>query len=296
MTLPSNIDGVPVCYFCYDAVDEDGQLLRRDCACRGTDAGFVHLACLTKYAETKSKQARDDMNEFVQPWETCPNCHQDYQNKLAVDIASKFVSFVRRQYPRDKHKQVEALYLKLGALMGMFGRLQPVQKREAGVTADILLSLIDRMKNDASLPRLYSSFAARAHNAHGQIAFEEGTDESAKRAVVHFEKDLKVCEANGDTDGIAMAKRNIAIAKSIYEDDNSEELLEASRELYELRIAQLGEESEHTIREGKNYAIALQNANRGDEARELLMKLLATSKQVLGSHHNTTKEIESKLE
>jgi len=92
MTLPSDIDGVPVCYFCYDAVDEDGQLLQRDCACRGTDAGFVHLACLMKYAETKSKQARDDMTEFVQPWETCPNCHQDYQNKLAVDIGPKAVS------------------------------------------------------------------------------------------------------------------------------------------------------------------------------------------------------------
>jgi hypothetical protein len=29
---------------------------------------------------------------------------------------------------------------------------------------------------------------------------------------------------------------------------------------------------------------------------ELLMKLLATSKQVLGPHHNITKEIESTLE
>jgi hypothetical protein len=110
--------------------------------------------------------------------------------------------------------------------------------------------------------------------------------------VVHLENQLKVNESIGFIDGIANAKRNIAIAKSIYEDDNSEELLETSRELYELRIAQLGEESEYTIRAGKNYAIDLQNANRGDEARELLMKLLATSKQVLGPNHNTTKEVE----
>ena len=297
MTLPSDIDGVPVCYFCYDAVDEDGQLLQRDCACRGTDAGFVHLACLMKYAETKSKQARDDMTEFVQPWETCPNCHQDYQNKLAVDIASKFVSFVRRQYPRDTHKQVESLYLKLCALDSMFGMLTPVQMIELGVTANVILSLIDRMKGDvSSLPIRYSQMKAEAYNTHGRIALDEGTEESARRAVVHFGNELQVNEAIGFIDGIAHAKLNIAYAKSKYEGNNDEEVLKASEELYKVRAAELGDEHEHTIKSGKNYATALRNANRGDEARELLTKLLATSKQILGSHHNTTKEIELKLE
>jgi len=46
---------------------------------------------------------------------------------------------------------------------------------------------------------------------------------------------------------------------------------------------------------GKNYAGELQDANRGGEARELLAKLLATSKQVLGPHHSTTKKVESVL-
>ena len=104
-------------------------------------------------------------------------------------------------------------------------------------------------------------------------------------------------EAIGDDEDIAATKGNIAIAKFIYEGaSNNEELLKANEELYELRVAKHGEENEYTIFAGKYYAIALRNANRGDEARELLTKLLATSKQILGSHHNTTKEIESKLE
>ena len=185
--------------------------------------------------------------------------------------------------------------MKLRSFSSMFERLQPVQKREAGVTANVLISLIDRMKNDAPLSRRYLWFEANAYNTHGRIALIEGTEKSARRAVTHFEKDLKVCKTIGDVEGIVDAKGNIAIAKSIYEDDNSEELLETSRELYELRIAQLGEESEQTIRAGKNYAIGLQNANRGDEARELSMKLLATSKQVLGPHHSTTKEVENTI-
>ena len=105
----SGDDGVAVCYLCLDGeVDDAGQPLRRDCACRGTDAGFVHLSCLTNYAATKSKQSRD-MIGFAMLWHTCPNCHQEYQNELAVDIANKFASFVRGQYPDDTQKQVEFL-------------------------------------------------------------------------------------------------------------------------------------------------------------------------------------------
>jgi hypothetical protein len=193
---------------------------------------------------------------------------------------------------------VEALYLKLFALMKMIKRLTAMQKREAGVTANVLLSLIDRMKNEVSpLPMRYSGFEADAYNVHGCIALAEGTEESARRAVVHFENQLKVFEAIGYTDGIVTAKSNIAIAKSKYEvGNNNEELLNASRKLYELRIAKLGEESEYTIEVGRIYAIDLRKANRGDEARELLTKLFATSKRVLGPHHKTTKEVTSALE
>jgi hypothetical protein len=285
-----------VCYLCLDGeVDKSDQPLRRDCACRGSDAGFVHLACLTGYAETKSKQARG-MMDFREPWLTCPSCHQYYQNELAVDIASKFVSFVRGQYPRDTQKQVESLHQKLRALDSMFKRLQPRQKMEAGVTANVLLSLIDRMKGDvSSLPMRYSLMEAYAHGVHGRIALDEETDESARRAEAHLEKQLELYEAIGDDEGVATAKANIALARSMYENGNTEEVLKASQELYELRVAEWGEENEYTIKSGKNYAINLQKADRQEEARELLMKILATSKQVFGSDHKITKEVESKL-
>jgi hypothetical protein len=290
-------DGVAVCYLCLDGgLDDADQQVRRDCACRGTDAGFVHLACLTNYAEAKSEQSHD-MNEFITPWHTCPSCHQCYQNELAVDIATEFVSFVRRQYPDDTQRQVEALNLKLCALDSMLDRLQPVQKREAGVTANVLLSMIDRMKGEVSpLPRRYSRFKAKAHNAHGRIALDEGTDESARRALTHFEKYLKVCKTIGHDEGIATAEANLAIAKSKYEGgNNNEELLEASQELYELRVATHGDRNEYTIMAGKFYAINLQKADRREEARELLTKLLATSKQVLGTNHKITKDVELSL-
>jgi hypothetical protein len=173
------------------------------------------------------------MNEFNKPWQFCPSCHQHYQNELGIDITSKFVSFVRRQYPDDTRMQVEALYLKLGALDSMFYVLQTVQKREARVTANVMISLIDRMKGDAPLPMRYSEFEADAYHTHGRIAIDEGTEESARRAVAHFENCVKVGEAIGDNVRIATAKINIAIAKSMYEGgNNNEELVKASQELY----------------------------------------------------------------
>jgi len=293
--LASDDDGVAVCYLCLDGgLDEAGQSLRRDCACRGTDAGFVHLSCFAEYAAAKSKQARNkDMKSFINPWHTCPGCHQKYQNELRIDIASEFVSFVRRQYPRDTQSQVESLFVKVCAFDSILNMLKPVQKREAGVTANVLLSIIDRMKGDASLSRRYCQIEAFAYGAHGRIALNEGTEESARRAVAYFEKELKVCKATGDTDGIAAAKSNIAIAKSECEGGSNEEVLKASEELYKVRAAELGDEHEHTIKSGKNYAFCLQKANRCDEARELLTKLFATSKQVLGTNHKTTKMVET---
>jgi hypothetical protein len=285
-------DGEPVCYLCLDG----GLLeqLRRDCACRGTDAGFVHLACLADYAETKSKQA-NGMIKFRKPWRDCPGCHQKYQNELRIDIAAEFVLFVRRQYPSDTQRQVESLSLKLHALIDIIGRLTAKQKREAGVTANVILSLIDRMRVVAPLTRRYSQMEAYAYNVHGQIALEEGTEESARRAVVHFETSLQVFESIGDYDGIAAVKGNIAIAKSYEGGNYKEELLRASQELYELRIAEHGDEHYYTILAGKYYALRLQKSNRREEAREQLMKLLATSKQVFGSDHNITKSVEAML-
>ena len=185
--------------------------------------------------------------------------------------------------------------MKLNALMDMFDRLQPVQKREAGVTANVLIWLIDRMKNDASLQIRYSEFEANAHCFHGRIALDEGTEESARRAVVHYERKIELSKAIGNDDGIAAARSNIAFAKSMYEGGSNEVVLKASQELYELRVTQSGENNEYTIDAGKIYALRLRNANRGEEARELLTKLLATSKQVFGSDHNITKSVESML-
>ena len=301
-SLPASDDvgvassSLAVCYLCLDGgADEADQPLRRDCACRGTDAGFVHLFCLTEYLATKNK-GTCTISEIIKPWEVCPNCLQEYRNELAVDIATKCVSYVRGTYPRDTRILVDALFLKLRALKSMFVRFTPVQMKEFDVIANVMLSLIDRLKGEATpLSKYYSEAEAYVYNTLGQIAIEEGTEESVKRAVGYFEKKLKVSESIGHAENILIAKRNIALAKSKFKGATIAEfegIVNATRELYEAGIAQLGESSEYTIRMGMYYAIELQKFNRGDESKELLTKSLATSKQVFGPDHKTTKDVE----
>ena len=184
--------------------------------------------------------------------------------------------------------------MKLATLGNMFDRLQPVQKREMGVTANVILSLIDRMTRDAPpLPRRYAECEANTHTTIGRIVLNENTEESARRAAVHFQTSLELYQVIGDVEGIVNAKRNIAHAKFRFEGDRNveAEMLKSSHELYELRVAEYGVGSELTIDAGRDYALHLFFVCRGEEGRELLAKLLATSKQVLGPHHSTTKEV-----
>ena len=131
------------CWICFrEGPDESGKPLRRDCSCRGESAGFGHVSCLVEYAKQKSEQWDGrDPNEFVEPWAFCPNCRQDYQNELAVDLSAEFGTFVEKEYPGDQWKQLVALKQKLGALMRM--AIQPTQITEEAteIANKILTSL-----------------------------------------------------------------------------------------------------------------------------------------------------------
>jgi hypothetical protein len=78
----ANADGnAPSCWICLEeGPDETGAPLVRDCSCRGS-AGFAHLSCLVKYAETQSKNAFErafesgaiDYVAMVEGFKKCPN-------------------------------------------------------------------------------------------------------------------------------------------------------------------------------------------------------------------------------
>lgn len=112
------------------------------------------------------------------------------------------------------------------------------------------------MKGEVSpLPIRYSKAEANLYHHLGCITLQENTEESDRMALEHFHMS-GIVSAIGDDEGAATAKSSIAIAKSVCDDGSSDELLKTSRELYELRVAQSGEDHELTIDANKEYAIS----------------------------------------
>ena len=305
---PQQMTVVPLCWICLGDESETVECLRRDCSCRGTDAGYVHQSCLVKYAEEKSEEmaSRDPYNQdhylFREPWEVCPNCHQDYQNDLAVDVSAKFVSFVQRKHPNDQPKLVDALNLKLWLLVSMINSSeQTLRITEANAIALQVLALIHQMKAETpNLPTRCMQCEALTHNDLGLIALNEESEESAREAVLHFEKYLTLSKSIDFNVGIANAEYNIAYAKSKYDETSDifkqeEEQLKKAQDLYELRVAKHGEGDTLALHEGINLAMSLWRTNRASEAERMLSRLATVSKQIHGSQHKLTKKIEAEL-
>lgn len=77
----ANADNAPSCWICLEeGPDDTGAPLVLDCSCRGS-AGFAHLSCLVKYAETQSRNAFErafesgaiDFDAMTEAFKQCPN-------------------------------------------------------------------------------------------------------------------------------------------------------------------------------------------------------------------------------
>ena len=268
----------------------------------GTNAGFVHLSCLVEYAEKKNtawiEVGSRDIKEFRKPWAVCPNCHQHYQNAMSVDVANEFVSFVQKEHPNNKQKQVEALELKLSSLCKS---LKPFQVDEAREVATRLLILIGQMKVETlMLPTRYMQAEAFTYYNLGMIAHNVKKEESYQEALAHFNKCLELSTAINFIELIAIAKYIISLARSRLEREeskqNEEEQVKICQDLYVMRVTRHGEEHAGAIKSGMMLAVAFWNANRRIEAKRLLTGLVAVSERVNGPQNGTTKRAKSLLQ
>jgi hypothetical protein len=175
-----------------DAPDEESGPLMRDCSCRGNSAGFAHISCITKYAESKLKQVEEKgwkearrtrveyVNNFgevldsVDFWKVCPSCKQPYQHELAIGVANSALSFIEENYSGndvpDNMLVIEVLKIKVEAILTMDGdkSIENLDLRlEGREAADRLLSLSEETR--AMLPQM-TAFIIR-----GVLANTEGT-------------------------------------------------------------------------------------------------------------------------
>ena len=86
------------CYICLENSEEsNNQPLLRNCACRGDDAGWAHVACLAKFAASKAAEAlhsvrdSDDSVDIGMIWKNCILCKTPYMQNMGLAMAEACV-------------------------------------------------------------------------------------------------------------------------------------------------------------------------------------------------------------
>lgn len=283
------------CWICHDDEPNGSGPLRRDCSCRG-ETGFAHLSCLVDYAKYKCQRTP---KTFTEPWSFCPTCKQRYCNELALYLATTFVALAEEEYPNNELYLLGSLNVKIQLL------LDPRNRNEVEQIANRMLAIIAQVQTESttnSTPLLAlgaQAYEARVYSYLGELSCGEGTKESARIALEHYEKCRGIWEALGDADGVTLAESRVAYAKVKLEgrnEQNTKEDLEKSKTTYNHFLQKYGQDNHETIVAGGDHARALYEAKRLIEAERLMGKVVPISRRVLGPEHDQTKYLEHKLQ
>ena len=293
---PANKEEVnkPTCYICLDdGLDELGEEVMRNCSCRGS-AGYVHLSCAVKYAEQKCKS---DAKREEDPWETCPNCHQDYRGDMAIGMANNHLTFVENNYPHSHTLILKAQVGRLESLTSRNPGRSYTQTKEAEQVANTILHKVRQMKaRGIPLTKAHRAYEAYAYEILGCMIHEEGVKRKLPEALRYLEKSLEVSTANKFDYGITRAKGLISMIKDKLADKGNEgaaESLKSHRMMYEQQINTFGKSSCDPINSGMQYARALKYHHHGVKAERLLMELYKISLQNHGADHEITQRVSS---
>jgi hypothetical protein len=298
------------CFFCLEeSGDDEGNSLVRDCSCRG-NSGFAHLSCLAMYAEKKCRAASDgDLPSFREPWYKCTNCKQPFQNQVAIDLASAFVTFAEATYGQEgnskweKMKVMDSLRLKIEAL----NQLPDV---DAGTQEELnnkLLSTIDQTKKDFKMNRwvhmpkaseeyhyyrALCNYEAYAYKQLGRIFLRDSSEEGSKIMLQHIKKARAIYNLVGLKEDAQEMDTIISVtAKQAAKNDgdaSSSTSLEVMRNRYNDEVQTHGIDSEYTLQAGFLYALRLRVDSHWIEAEKLVTKLFTISRRVHGQDHKFT--------
>lgn len=300
-TIP--MSGAAVCWICLEGGSDDtGKPLVRDCACRGDDAGFAHLSCIIKYAQKKSEQAIRP-EEFVAPWETCPNCLQCYQNDLAMNVADACAPFVQRTYGYpgddliDKMRNMQALRIQIQTRKDMCNRSKRVDHIHK------LLALVNQAKKEHNMEGwahmapttdefcqycfISSNFETFSYVCLGNNVVLDMTEESKNMKIQYYIKARDIFKALGSTHHIKLMNDNIDRTRAFFTGDK-EGKLKKDKNIYERTAECYGVNLDQAINAGIRYVMSLQTAKCSIEAERLATKLTATSRLLFGETHTRT--------
>ena len=314
-SITKSNDNSPSCWICLcDEPDDDGKRPVRDCSCRGdTGAGYAHLSCLVQYAQTKttelSKSSRPKYEEFFTAWQTCPNCEQNYQHEVALDLANSLILFMKDKYPESKYnspvdyiRMIDALQLKvLALLMDSLNRddLRLEGIKSTNRTLELLndIKRTTKEKTYVSIEHIIINKEATAYGQLGSFHMLEGSYESKQKAIYYCQKSHDLYKSNGDLhDAISMKSTLNIIKNDGHTDDLSrKDELKTFRQFFNDSVRNSGMNSTDAMSSCTTLGRALFLSGHGIESERILTKYLPISRRVHGDGHDQTKAIENLL-
>jgi hypothetical protein len=306
-----NIHSGAVCWICLEGggADDAGKPIVRDCACRGSDAGFAHMSCIIGYAEQKSAQATLS-SELITPWKNCPICKKSYQNDLAIFLAEAFVSFAERKYDypgntlSDKILVMEALKLQILSIRSMASLSKKRVRLELAMKIPIpirkMMGLSDRaieehgMKGWVHMDHstcefkgycIVCSFKAYGYVCLGQMYILDTNKENESIEIGYYDKARDIYNSVGLELKSTEMSELIRNAMAKYKGDDAPEQLEYLNKQYHFALQKYGEKAEITLTAGISYAFNLLSVNRSIEAERIMTKVAGTSLQIYGQGH-----------
>jgi len=315
ITLPKTSinDVTSPCWICLDEEPNEGGPPRRDCSCRG-NAGFVHMSCITKYAEKKIKEINsvfklslDDLMKCINLWEICPNCGQAYQHEFAIDLADSALTFfandgISGNPLTDNIQVMEALRMKIQAIRAMDCEENLDMRKVAKKVAKKMLSLIESINTKhGGKDQCPNLLGRREIFACHQLAFLNRMEETTladKEALQYFKRADKVSISIGMIKESKMCEPVITELESKIKGTQIpfiDTILDAKKR-YDDHV-KMGRGNDVTIISmGLRVASGLSLVNRDLEAERMLINISASSRRILGPAHDITKEIGAQLE
>jgi hypothetical protein len=332
---------ITACWICLceggDDDDDGGESLVRDCSCRGESAGYAHKSCIIQFATMKSTETsaknhtpQFDMPTFERAWHTCPNCNQQYQNQLRLDIASAYLEFAETTYGHpdnngdlDKRKIMNALKVNIDSILETFfgSKLMRVDVMKPALSVrgenllNKLLAMTLQVKKDTDIAswrhmpkasyeyKEYKNFScvyeAYSYERLGTFYGIDNTKENYLIAIKHWEKALVIfkligceSESNFTANMIAKARDRLREGNGTTAPIRQDTKINAVKSSNEIYQRDVKAFGKHDHRTIRSGIEYADLLREFDHigAERLITKLSDSSRQVLGLDHACTKD------
>jgi len=296
------------CWLCLEeGSDESGKPLVRDCSCRGS-SGVAHVSCIINYAKSESRRIYERAGPVfssTEPFYSCPNCKQSYQNDLSKTLAKACMEFVENDLlDGDGNNE---LILHMHVMINQISSLDG-QDADDNVEAEAIFAKFISAKNrlesnldvmDGQAKEHFQNLVANGYATIATFYSVTKSQEGLLKAIELFENARDVFKAMDTPEaqfGLMSIDKIISeiqeFSGNAVDGGNHYDDVKIHKQKYQRCIGHFGESDPMTIHSGVQVAHALlEQEMRVIEAERLLRKLLDISRLTHGSEHGCTKNV-----